>query len=87
MDTLFIKVRLDGEQEFRTIRYDEFLAAPQVDCKIRETNKKVKKYREGTGKDEKGRHVPLIRKDITFEYELETPEDKIITIPDRVANA
>jgi len=87
IETHIIPVLLDGEEEYKDMRYKEFMAAEQVPCKVTKTNKHEVPVVEGETRNEFNQLVEMVRTDVHFDFVVQTPDGKELKLDGSVINA
>lgn len=82
----FIKVRLDGETEMRTIAYEVFMQLEQINCEVLKTLSSEDPQKVGSTYNEHGELVEMTVVKKNYEFKVLTPDGKELTIDGKVAN-
>lgn len=82
----FIKIKLKGEDQERTIPYQTFMQLEQIDCEVIKEYSSEDPIKAGTTYDEHGQLVQMtvVRKE--YEYKIVTPSGEEMMINGKIAN-
>lgn len=82
----FIKIQLQGEDEMRTIPYQQFMQLEQVNCEVIKEMASEDPIKTGSTYNEHGELVEMVVVKKEYEYRILTPDGEELVVSGNVAN-